>query len=315
MATGDKDMSDKPLIKVTVVDLGQLARPATALIEKVSDAVGGIFKPHQIVRVAKAEAEAERIRAESQILITDIHRRAMRRFLGEEAKKQANIEAITQEALPLLEDQSTPEKMEDDWITNFFDKCRIVSDADMQRLWAKVLAGEANQPGHFSRKTINLIADLNKSDADLFTQLCRFGWMIGNVVPIVLNLENSIYTLHEINFLSLSHLQTLGVVLFNGLQGFVKNGLPDRFQVFYFGRPVELAVPSGMPFELGEVVLTKAGQELAPFCGATPIEGFYEIMVAHWKAHGRILPSATETGAEAKPKQAGGENGERGAAP
>ena len=32
--------------------LGDLSKPATVLIEKVSDAVGGLFRPHQIVRVA-----------------------------------------------------------------------------------------------------------------------------------------------------------------------------------------------------------------------------------------------------------------------
>src|SRR3972149_11234925 len=106
-------MSDNPLAK-----LGYLSKPATVLIEKISDAVGGIFKPYQIVRVAKAEAEANRIQAESQIQITDLHRRAMHRFLEEEAKKQSNIEAITQSAIPLLEDKSSPQNVADDWITN-----------------------------------------------------------------------------------------------------------------------------------------------------------------------------------------------------
>jgi hypothetical protein len=46
-----------------IAKLGDLSKPATVLIEKISDAVGGIFKPYQIVRVAKAEAEANRIQA------------------------------------------------------------------------------------------------------------------------------------------------------------------------------------------------------------------------------------------------------------
>ena len=41
------------------------------LVEKISDAVGGIFKPYQIVRVAKAEAQADRVRVEAQIEISD----------------------------------------------------------------------------------------------------------------------------------------------------------------------------------------------------------------------------------------------------
>jgi hypothetical protein len=47
-------MSDQSLI-----NLSELSKPATVLIEKISDALGGVFKPFQIVRVAKAEAEAE----------------------------------------------------------------------------------------------------------------------------------------------------------------------------------------------------------------------------------------------------------------
>ena len=159
-----------------IAKLGDLTKPATVLIEKISDAVGGVFKPYQIVRVAKAEAEADRLRAESQIQVTDLHRRAMHRFLEEEAKKQSNIEAITQNALPLLDDKSSPQNVSNDWITNFFDKSRIVSDSDMQTLWSRVLAGEANTPGAFAKRTVNLLGDLDKEDAALFMQLCGFAW-------------------------------------------------------------------------------------------------------------------------------------------
>jgi hypothetical protein len=55
----------------SLFNLGDLTKPATVLIEKISDAVGGIFKPHQIVRVAKDEAAADQIRAESQIQISN----------------------------------------------------------------------------------------------------------------------------------------------------------------------------------------------------------------------------------------------------
>jgi hypothetical protein len=159
-------MTEDPLAK-----LGEVTKPATVLIEKISDAVCGVFKPYQIIRVAKAEAEAERIRTESKIQVTDLHRRAMLRFLEEEAKRQLNIEKITRTALPFLEEKSSPENVEDDWITAFFDKCRIVSDEEMQALWSRILAGEANNPGTFSKRTVNLLADLDKSDAEEFASL------------------------------------------------------------------------------------------------------------------------------------------------
>jgi len=189
-----------------LANIGELSRPATVLIEKISDAVGGVFKPYQIVRVARAEAEAERIRAESQIQTTDLHRRAFHRFLEEEAKKQKNIEEITRQALPQLDDKSKPEQVEDDWITNFFDKCRLISDSEMQTLWSRVLAGEANSPGSYSKRTVDFLSSLDKTDAQLFTNLCKFCWVMGGVVPLIYDVRAEIYDKWRINFKSLKHL-------------------------------------------------------------------------------------------------------------
>jgi hypothetical protein len=90
--------------QTSLVNIGELAKPATILIEKISDAIGGCFKPYQIRRVAQAEAEADKIKATTQIETTELQHRAMHRFFIEEAKKQSNIESITAQALPQLEE-------------------------------------------------------------------------------------------------------------------------------------------------------------------------------------------------------------------
>lgn len=279
-----------------IAKLGDLTKPATVLIEKISDAVGGVFKPYQIVRVAKAEAEASLIQAESHIQVTDLHRRAMHRFLEEEAKKQSNIEAITQDALPLLEDKSAPQNVADDWITNFFDKSRIVSDKDMQSLWSRVLAGEANAPGAFAKRTVNLLADLDKEDAVLFVQLCGFGWMIGNVVPLVFDVQAGIYNDQGINFNTLSHLESLGLLQFNHLSSFRRLRLPKSSTVHYYGQPVTLSFPkeADNDLALGNVLLTRAGQQLAHVCESKPVEGFFDYVKDKWVTESLLPKSETE---------------------
>jgi len=184
----------------SLVNLGDISKPATVLIEKISDAIGGYFKPYQIKRVAKAEAEAEIIKAQAQIEVTDLQRRALVRFVAEEARKQDNMEKITQKALPQLQESSNPRDVEDDWIANFFDKCRIVSDEEMQSLWAKVLSGEANSPGTYSKRTVNFLASLDKTDAQLFTSLCGFGLLLGDVAPLIFDVQQPIYNNQGINF-------------------------------------------------------------------------------------------------------------------
>lgn len=290
-----------------IAKLGDLTKPATVLIEKISEAVGGVFKPYQIVRVAKAEAEANRLQAESQIQVTDLHRRAMHRFLEEEAKKQSNIEAITQNALPLLEDKSAPQNVADDWITNFFDKSRIVSDGEMQSLWSRVLAGEANAPGAFAKRTVNLMADLDKEDAILFTRLCGFGWMIGNVCPLVFDHQASIYNDQGINFNSLSHLESLGLIQFNHLSGFSRLRIPKVATVFYYGQPVTLTFPNDTDneLEIGKILLTRAGQQLAPVCAPTPVDGYFQYVKEKWIGQSLIPKPETEPVVQADPLPAG----------
>jgi len=279
-------MSGNPL-----ANLGDLTKPATVLIEKISDAVGGVFKPFQIVRVAKAEAEAELIHARAQIQVSDLQRRAMHRFLIEEAKRQSNIESITQKALPLLEEKASPENVEDDWITNFFEKSRIISDQQMQKLWSGVLAGEANSPGTFSKRTVNLLADLDKRDAELFTRLCGFVWMIGDLSPLIFDAQNEIYNRAGLSFSSLTHLDTLGLIRFDNIGDFLRMSLPKKTTVYYYGAPIELTLPSEQDNQLqtGKVLLTNAGRELAPICGSVPVEGFFEFVRERW-ANQSLIP-------------------------
>ena len=59
----------------SLINLGNLSKPADTLIKKVSDAVGGLFAPYQVKRMAKAEAEAAMIKEQSKTEITDLHRR------------------------------------------------------------------------------------------------------------------------------------------------------------------------------------------------------------------------------------------------
>lgn len=187
--------------------LGTLSKPANTLIEKVSDAVGGIAKPWQIERVAKAEAKADLIKAQSRIEISDLERRALERMVHEEGKKQENIESITERAIPLLSPEAKPENVDADWIVHLFEKGRLVSDKEMQSLWARILAGEANNPGSYSKRTVELVSTMDKSDTQLFTNFCKFVWMFRSPTPLVYaHTDENIYNAEGINFSTLMHL-------------------------------------------------------------------------------------------------------------
>jgi len=279
-------MTDTPNPLVNVKDLAGLSGPAKTLIEKVSGAVGAIFEPHQIKRVAKAKADAAIIEAQTEIEITDLHRRAAYRWLEEEAQRQKNIEDITMQALPHLAENTDASKMDNDWITNFFDKARIISDADMQKLWSRLLAEEANKPGCHSKRAVNVLGDMDKNDAEIFTKLCRFCCMFGNITPIILNYDDEIYQNHSISFANLSHLESIGLIHFNIAGEFKKMNLPKQFSIHYYGVKLYLAMQEDDNNELitGVVMLTKVGKELYSICGSLPIDGFIEYIKNKWSA-------------------------------
>ena len=179
--------------------------------------------PWQIKRVAEAKieaahsaAEVAHIEAHSEIEVADLRQRAAQRRIEEDTRHQKNMEGITAKAIPHLNEEAKPDAMEDDWVANFFDKCRTVSDSDMQSLWARVLASEANAPSTYSKRTVNFIAELDKSEAELFTKLCGFGWQIDDFIPLVFDEKAEIYNRHGINLDTWQiTLRVLGLFNFN----------------------------------------------------------------------------------------------------
>ena len=275
-----------------LINFGELSKPATVLIEKISDALGGIAKPWQIERVARAEAKADMIRAEARVQISEIEERALIRMVREEGHKQENIENITAKAIPKLEPDAKPENVEKDWLTHFFDRSRLTSDEEMQSLWANILAGEANAPGKFSKRTVEFVSTLDKRDAEIFTKFCTFCWMIGYVTPLIFDNNNRIYNDMGINFETLSHLDSIGLVSFDAIGTFIRSDFPKFIHVFYYGTPVTIEFPADKnTLQLGKVTMTRIGMELAPIAGATRSNEYFQHVLEKWGRENYILSS------------------------
>lgn len=284
-----------------LIDLSELSKPVDTLFKKIAKGVGGLAAPWQIERVAEAKieaahsaAEVARIEAHSEIEVAGLRQRAAQRRIEEDTRHQRNMEDITAKAIPHLNEDAKPDAMEDDWIANFFDKCRIISDGEMQSLWARVLAGEANAPDTYSKRTVNFISELDKSDAELFTKFCGFVWLIENFTSLVFNLEAEIYNKHGVNSSTLGYLEDIGLVQYEHLSGFAQLGLPKRFTVHYYNKPLLLKIPENTrnALNVGKVRLTKIGRELVPICGSKPVDGFYEYVRDQWR---EFLPEVENT--------------------
>ena len=278
----------------SLINLGDLAKPVNTLIEKISDAVGILYEPRRIRKAAEAEAYAAIIKAQAENEITDLQQRAEHHRIAENEmtdlqwraeqsrivegmRHQKHMEDIITQAIPHVNENASPEDMDNDWITNLFEKCRIVSDEQMQSLWARVLATEANTPGTLSKRTVNLLSDFDKSDAELFTTFCGFCWEIEGITPLVFDINADFYNRHGINFDTLSHLDTIGLIHFERTSSLTLKKAPKAMS--YYGKRLDLSIPESIinaAFYIGQARLTTIGQELFLICGSQPVDGFYE---------------------------------------
>lgn len=278
----------------SIINLGDLAKPATVLIEKVLNAVGVLYEPRRIKKRAEAEAEVEKIKALAGIELNEIQQRGIERLVHQEARKQENIENITAKAVKDLPPNAKAEELEEDWITYFFDKCDKVSDEQMQSLWSKLLAGEATSPGTYSKRTVDFVGSMDKKDAELFSKFCQFTWTFKEPTPLIFDTDHEIYTGAGIDFSSLKHLDTIGLISFEFTSGYRIQQFRKRTVVHYFGRPTIIEFPADHDndLQIGKALFTQAGKELVNICGAQQNEGFYQYAVEQLSKNGAILSSS-----------------------
>ena len=282
----------------SLINLGDLSKPATMLIEKVSAAVGAIYAPHHVKRMARAEVDSEKIKAIGKIELNEIERRAVERFVHQEARKQTNIEQITAQAAASLPSDAKVENLEEDWVAHFFKQCDTVSDGEMQSLWARLLSGEATKPGTFSKRTIDFTSTIDKKDAALFTTFCQFVWMIRNEpTPLIYEPTAEIYKKQGITFNELKHLDAIGLISFESVSGYQITGYGKYADVFYYGRPVaiEFEDDTNSQLNIGHALLTRVGMELAPICGSSKNEDFYQYVIREWFERRLILSSVVNS--------------------
>jgi len=187
--------------------------------------------------------------------------------------------------------------MDDDWIRYVFEKCKIVSDSEMQSLWSRLLAEESNRPNSFSRKTIDIVSTLDKSDAHSFTQFCTYSISIkGKKYSFIAQPNEKFYVEKGMNrmdsnpdnhFNFINHLIYLGLISFK--QDKFQERLPVNTEITYFDTCLNFK-PRNMEsnfFTIASITsFTKAGEELAHICGAKSDPEFLDYLIKHFESKG-----------------------------
>ena len=128
-----------------------------------------------IIAEAQFEAQAYLLPVDAGVHSTlDITRQGVEQSIEFQGRKRlANARAVLEGAADELGDKEVANHEPDpDWTARFFDCVQDVSSEDMQKIWAKILAGEVESPGRTSLRTLDTLKNMTKRDAEMFRDVC-----------------------------------------------------------------------------------------------------------------------------------------------
>lgn len=223
-----------------IKDLAGFSEPLKKFIEVVSNGIGALTGPSLIRKNADAKAYEMRTVAlavaDSQKLIgkveyssngllltsgdlnmegnnapaLSIHDRTSSRLNYQQIKKQLNLERIISLAADEFNDETliSEEPLDEDWISRFFNLAEDINSEEMKILWAKILAGEVKKPKSYSLRTLEVLKNIAKDEAELFARFSQFAISCSNDTFVLIE------TLKEygIKFSELLLLEELGFI-------------------------------------------------------------------------------------------------------
>jgi uncharacterized repeat protein (TIGR03899 family) len=198
-------------------------KPFEKLIKVISDGIGTLYRPRsirkeadakayeiEIIEKAKAKALAEGNESEAETYI-----RIQERLIFTEVERQKNIDNVVEIAAEQLNQESTvsDEPVNKDWSKRFFNIVEDISDEEMQTLWGRILAGEIKQPKTYSLRTLELIRNLSKYEADVFTKVADYAIKFGNANYLFKGSDEKLFSKnHKISDSEIALLMEIGLI-------------------------------------------------------------------------------------------------------
>jgi len=201
---------DKPSFNVSLINIDM--EWASKLIEVISKGVGSLSaqfvanqitkaKKYEIKEIAQAIAEANNLPVKASyddgninILPKDdsinpsLHPefRAAEFMIRRESQRLASVEKASLYAAEELKKFSkeggkiSKEKINDSWVAKYFDEVGNLREEKALKYWGKLLAGEIKQPGSYSTRTLNLLGNTTKEEAELIRHALNHVILVSN---------------------------------------------------------------------------------------------------------------------------------------
>lgn len=151
-----------------------------------------------------------------------------------------------------------------DWFIRYYEASGNISDKEMQVLWAKILAGEIEKPSSYSLRTLDVLRNMSKEEAEWFVKICNTAIKIESgkyVIPA----DHDYISKNSINYSDILMLEEIGLInsgsgihIYDDLESNIE------YRLYMYGRLIVKAIASEKrKFSLRVYPFTNVGNELA----------------------------------------------------
>lgn len=286
-----KSYFDKKDINTKAYEIKKLAEARAEEIKLISQAVKENYSETELLEYKDNTINVKSdTTAKHHTLLPEIslQERTNERLNLKEAKKQLNVEGVTYYAAEALkeEDSVTDEPIDEDWKTRFFNIVEDISNDEMQALWGRILAGEIKQPRSYSLRTLELLKNLSKDEAEVFIKFAQLRVNSGNK-HFVYNHDNGEFLESEfgITFMDRLLMTELGLLTSeNNLDYQLYASTELQTHVIYYGKKCIVLERANTPAQhLHVLVFTKIGIELSNLITENPSVKYIEKLCEAFK--------------------------------
>jgi len=206
-------------------------------------------------------------------------------------KNQKAIAEIAMENAKQGTDFSEDSGVSEEWLERFMDSAGFVSSEEIQWIWGKILANEFEKPGSTPPNMIRILSEITLGLASAFRYICSMCiWILplsdnGDIeggfqkLFVPYNKNDEKFRECGVSFNVLNELETLGVIRFESLAGYISKGITNDKVLICVGDKLDV-IEGYQKGELpiGNVMLTSAGEALKSITDSVEISDYYEMV-------------------------------------
>ena len=151
-----------------------------------------------------------------------------------------------------------------DWFIRYYEASGNISDKEMQILWAKILAGEIEKPSSYSLRTLDVLRNMSKEEAECFVKICNASIKIESE-KYVIPADQDYLSKNGIDYSDILMLEEIGLIN-SGSGIYINDDLESntRYKLYMYDSLIVKAIASEKrKFSLRVYPFKNVGNELA----------------------------------------------------